>query len=70
MITKHERQEAAATVRRLLAAVECGGIDADSPAARRLIRRLEGAAAAWEVEAHDARTGRLKGNDEAGPGGQ
>ena len=49
-MTNRDRQEATAVVRRLLATVERGEIEADTPAARRLLRRLEGAAAAWEVE--------------------
>jgi len=40
--------EAAAALRALLATVERGEIDADTPQARRLLRRLEGALAAWE----------------------
>ncbi|GAC1603381.1 MAG: hypothetical protein NVS3B21_31930 [Acidimicrobiales bacterium] len=42
--------EAAAVLRRLLEAVEVGEIDADASHALRLLRRLEGAVAAWEVE--------------------
>ncbi len=41
-------REAAEGLRRLLAAVEAGEIDAETPQARRLVRRLEGAVAAWE----------------------
>ena len=41
--------EAAQVVRRLLVVVEKREIDADSPKARALQRRLEGAVAAWEV---------------------
>lgn len=41
--------EAGAVLRRLLAVVEAGELDADTPQARRLLRRLEGAVAAWEV---------------------
>ena len=48
--SKKDRQHAAELVRRLLAAVDRGEIDAGTPAARRLLRRLEGAAAAWEAE--------------------
>ncbi len=40
--------EAAEALRRLLAAIEAGEIDADDPKARALRRRLEGAATAWE----------------------
>ena len=39
--------EAAQALRRLLAAVDDGEIDADDPKARALQRRLEGAIAAW-----------------------
>ena len=56
-MTSKDRQEAAALVRRLLAAVEQGEIEADSPTARRLLRRLEGAVAAWEAEAQPRRKG-------------
>jgi transcription elongation GreA/GreB family factor len=41
--------EAAQAVRRLVTAIEKGEIDADSPKARALQRRLEGVVAAWEV---------------------
>jgi hypothetical protein len=41
---------AANVIRRLLAAVEEGEIEADTPQARRLLRRLEGAVGAWESE--------------------
>jgi hypothetical protein len=51
MATRADGQEAAQLARRILDAVERGELDADSPAARRLVRRLEGAAAAWEAEA-------------------
>ena len=47
---KKDRQEVAALARRILGAVERGEIEADSPAARRLLRRLEGATAVWEAE--------------------
>jgi hypothetical protein len=40
--------EAAAAIRRLLAAIDDGEVDADSTRDRALHRRLEGAAAAWE----------------------
>jgi hypothetical protein len=43
-------EDAAAALRRLLEAVDAGEIEADTPQARRLLRRLEGAQAAWEVE--------------------
>jgi len=48
--TKNDRQHAAQLVRRLLLAVERGEIESDTPTARRLLRRLEGAVAAWESE--------------------
>jgi hypothetical protein len=41
--------KAAMILRRLLEAVEAGEIEADTPQARRLVRRLEGALGAWEV---------------------
>jgi len=40
--------EAAEALRRLLAAIDAGEIDADDPKARALRRRLEGAMAAWD----------------------
>jgi hypothetical protein len=40
--------EAARALRRLLAAIDEGEIDASDPKARALQRRLEGAVAAWE----------------------
>ena len=43
----------AEALRRLLAAIDEGEIDADDPKARALHRRLEGAAAAWEEVAYD-----------------
>jgi hypothetical protein len=43
-----DASEAAEALRRLLAAVEAGEIDADTPQARRLLRRLEGAIGAIE----------------------
>jgi hypothetical protein len=39
--------EAAEALRRLLKAVDVGEIEADTPQARRLLRRLEGAVGAW-----------------------
>lgn len=51
----NDRHEAAELLRRILAAVERGEIDAASPAARRLLRRLEGALAAWESESETSR---------------
>ena len=41
---------AAEVLSRLLAAVEAGEIEADTPQARRLVRRIEGAQGAWEAE--------------------
>jgi hypothetical protein len=40
--------EAAEALRRLLAAIDAGEIDAEDPKARALRRQLEGAAAAWQ----------------------
>jgi transcription elongation GreA/GreB family factor len=48
--SREDAAEAASALRRLLAAVESGEIDADTPRARVLLRRLEGVLAAWEVE--------------------
>ena len=45
--------EVALALRRLLAAIESGEIDADDPRARALQRRLEGAAAAWDEAGGD-----------------
>jgi hypothetical protein len=45
--------EAAATLRRLLDAIDKGEIDADDPKGRALHRRLEGVVAAWEEGAGD-----------------
>ena len=46
--------EAAATLRRLLDAIEEGEIDADGPNGRALHRRLEGVVAAWEEAAGES----------------
>jgi hypothetical protein len=46
--TRSTVAEAAEALRRLLAAIDAGEIDADDPKARALRRQLEGAAAAWE----------------------
>ena len=54
MTTKAERLEAAQLARRLLDAVERGDLEADTPAGRRLVRRIEGATAAWEAESRPA----------------
>jgi hypothetical protein len=48
-ISRADQAEAAEALKRLLEAVEGGEIDADTPQARRLLRRLEGAVAAWET---------------------
>jgi len=40
--------EAAAVICRLMEQVAVGEIEADTPQARRIVRRLEGAVAAWE----------------------
>lgn len=45
-----QRQIAAQLVRQILLAVEQGELDADSPAARRLLRRPEGAAVGLAVD--------------------
>lgn len=50
-MTKAELREAAAMVRRLLEAVDRGELDANSGQAVALVRRLEGAALAWEKAA-------------------
>jgi hypothetical protein len=47
--------EAAAVLRRLLEAVEAGEVEADTPRARVLLRRLEGVLAGWALlGAHDS----------------
>jgi hypothetical protein len=53
--TGQEVTEAAAALRGLLAAIEAGEVDADSPQARALRRRLEGAAAWEEAVGQDRR---------------
>ena len=50
--------EATQALRRLLAAIENGEIDADDPKARALQRRLEGAVAAWDGAGGDGGTER------------
>lgn len=55
MATKKDRQDAAVLGRRVLAAIEAGEFEADTPSARRLLRRLEGAVAAWEAETRPTR---------------
>jgi hypothetical protein len=40
--------EAAQALRRILVAIDQGEIDAEDPKARALLRRLEGAVAAWD----------------------
>jgi hypothetical protein len=40
-------EEAAEITRRLLQMIDDGEIDADTPQARRMVRRMEGAVAAW-----------------------
>jgi hypothetical protein len=42
-------RDAAQILRRILAAVDGGEIDADDPQGRALHRRLEGVVAAWEA---------------------
>jgi len=53
--TKAEMIEAAAMLRRLLAAVEAGELEADTPKGAVLRRHIEGAAAAWEEAARPRR---------------
>jgi hypothetical protein len=48
--------DAAAALRRLLAAVESGQLEADSATARALVRRIEGAAVALEQAVAAERT--------------
>lgn len=48
MVTGGDAAEAAEAIRRLVEVVERGEVEADSPQARRLLRRFEGAFAAWE----------------------
>jgi len=47
-MAKKDLREAAVMIRAALAAVEENRIEASTPAARALIRRMEGAAAAFE----------------------
>jgi hypothetical protein len=54
-MTRHERQQAAAILRRVLEAVEQGRLSAAGPVGGRLARRLEGAVTALEIEAPDRR---------------
>ena len=42
------QREAAALMRRLLAEVEAGNLEANEPQAKRLLRRVEGAIAAFD----------------------
>ena len=49
--TFSDRQEAALILRRILAAVDRGELDARDRVGRRLVHRLEGATAALEVDA-------------------
>jgi transcription elongation GreA/GreB family factor len=44
------RRDAADALRRLLAAIEAGELEADSPRAKALIRRLEGAVVGLEAD--------------------
>ena len=46
--------EAAEALRRILEAVDAGEIDVEAPRAKQLLRRLEGAVAAWETEGRSA----------------
>ena len=61
MTTRKERAEAAATLRRVLAAVERGELDVNSAHAKRLLRQIEGATAA--LEALDAKPGEKPGEE-------
>ena len=47
-----EPADAAAVLRRVLAAVDAGDLDAGRSQARTLLRRMEGAAAALQVQAY------------------
>jgi hypothetical protein len=49
-VDRRERQEAADLLRRLLDAVQRGDLAADGPAAVAVVRRLEGAILALEVQ--------------------
>jgi len=53
--TRAEMLEGAAMLRRLLAAVEAGELEADTPMGAVLRRHIEGAAAAWEEAARPRR---------------
>ena len=46
----HTSAEAVEIIRRLLGMIDDGEIDADTPQARRMVRRLEGAEGAWEAD--------------------
>jgi len=49
-LTRKDRVEAAEALAALLRAVEAGELSADTPQARRLLRRIEGAAAVLAAE--------------------
>lgn len=48
------RHDAAEMLRRFLAAVESGELDANSAQAKAVIRRIEGAVVGLEVDEHDS----------------
>jgi hypothetical protein len=50
-VTKKEMAELADLLRRLLALVDAGELEAETPDARALVRRMEGAAVALEQAA-------------------
>lgn len=52
--SSRQREEAAGMLRRLLAAVEEGDLDAPGSHGARLLRRMEGALAAWESQGGQA----------------
>lgn len=57
-MSKAELAEAAAMLRAVLAAIEAGEIEANTPKARALVRRMEGAVAALAEAARPARSSR------------
>lgn len=58
-----DRRDASRLLHRLVDAAEHGEVEADTPSARRLLRRLEGAASALEVA--DRLDGALDGSETA-----
>ena len=61
VVSKKDRQDGAELADRILTAVESDELEADSPAGRRLLRRLEGAVAAWQAEAAPRQKGSTPG---------